>query len=51
MQLELVRGITEQGAPIRMPARGFSMWPFIRDQDILVMIIIILFQQQIINHL
>jgi signal peptidase I len=36
MQLELVRGIAERGASIRMPARGFSMSPFIQDGDMLV---------------
>ena len=36
MQLELIRGVTERGVPIRMPARGFSMSPFIHDGDVLV---------------
>lgn len=34
-QLELLRGMKERGVPLRMTARGFSMHPFIRDQDVL----------------
>lgn len=34
-QLELLRGMNERGVPLRTMARGFSMHPFIRDQDVL----------------
>jgi hypothetical protein len=34
-QLELLRGMNERGVPLRTTARGFSMHPFIRDQDVL----------------
>jgi ribosomal protein S18 acetylase RimI-like enzyme len=34
-QLELLRGMAERGAPLRMTARGFSMAPFMRDRDVL----------------
>jgi ribosomal protein S18 acetylase RimI-like enzyme len=34
-QLELLRGMAERGVPLRTTVRGFSMAPFIRDQDVL----------------
>jgi ribosomal protein S18 acetylase RimI-like enzyme len=34
-QLELLRGMLERGVSLRMTARGFSMTPFIRDNDVL----------------
>jgi ribosomal protein S18 acetylase RimI-like enzyme len=34
-QLELLRGVTERGVPLRTSVRGFSMSPFIRDRDVL----------------
>jgi ribosomal protein S18 acetylase RimI-like enzyme len=34
-QLELLRGMTERGVPLRTAARGSSMAPFIRDRDVL----------------
>lgn len=34
-QRELLRGMMERGVPLRTTVRGFSMHPFIRDQDVL----------------
>jgi hypothetical protein len=34
-QLELLRGMNERGVALRTTARGFSMHPFIKDQDVL----------------
>ncbi|MFO8164067.1 MAG: S24/S26 family peptidase [Desulfatiglandales bacterium] len=34
-QLELLRGMNERGVPLRTTVRGFSMHPFIKDQDVL----------------
>jgi hypothetical protein len=34
-QAELLRAATERGVPLRTRARGFSMSPFIRDEDVL----------------
>ena len=34
-QMELLRGMMERGVPLRTTVRGFSMTPFIRDQDVL----------------
>ena len=34
-QLELLRAVNARGLPLRTVARGFSMHPFIRDQDVL----------------
>ena len=34
-QRELIRAVTERGAPIRTRVSGFSMSPFIRDGDVL----------------
>ncbi len=34
-QLELLRATVERGIPLRIRARGFSMVPFIRDDDVL----------------
>jgi|WetSurMetagenome_2_1015567.scaffolds.fasta_scaffold162974_2 ribosomal protein S18 acetylase RimI-like enzyme len=34
-QRELLRGLMERGVPLRTMVRGFSMQPFIRDQDVL----------------
>ncbi|HMK91511.1 MAG TPA: S24/S26 family peptidase, partial [Thermoleophilia bacterium] len=33
-QLELLRGMQERGASLRTTARGWSMAPFIHDQDV-----------------
>lgn len=33
-QLELLRGFAERGAGVRTTVLGVSMWPFIRDQDV-----------------
>lgn len=37
-QLELLRGMAEHGKPLRTTARGFSMSPFIRDEDVLTIV-------------
>jgi hypothetical protein len=34
-QLALLRGMAERGVPLRTTVRGFSMAPFIRDEDVL----------------
>jgi hypothetical protein len=34
-QMGLLRGMMERGVPLRTTMRGFSMTPFIRDQDVL----------------
>lgn len=34
-QLELLRGMVARGVPLRTTVRGFSMAPFIRDEDVL----------------
>ncbi|MCF7838049.1 MAG: S24/S26 family peptidase, partial [Candidatus Marinimicrobia bacterium] len=34
-QLGLVQACAARGAPLRLPARGYSMHPFIRDRDVL----------------
>jgi len=34
-QLELLRGMEERGVPLRFMVSGYSMRPFIRDQDVL----------------
>jgi hypothetical protein len=34
-QLALLRGMAERGVTLRTTVRGFSMFPFIRDQDVL----------------
>ncbi len=34
-QAELLRAVTDRGVPLRTRVRGFSMSPFIRDNDIL----------------
>lgn len=33
-QLELLRGVAERGAPLRTTVRGWSMSPFIKDDDV-----------------
>lgn len=37
-QLELLRGMVERGRPLRTTVRGFSMSPFIRDDDVLTIV-------------
>ena len=34
-QLELLRGMVARGVSLRTTVRGFSMFPFIRDNDVL----------------
>ena len=34
-QLELLLGMKERGVPLRTTVRGFSMYPFIKDKDVL----------------
>jgi len=37
-QLELLRGMVERGRPLRTTVRGFSMSPFICDDDVLTIV-------------
>ena len=37
-QLELLRAALDRGVPLRTTVRGFSMHPFIRDQDVLTIV-------------
>ncbi len=36
VQLEMLQGLVEQGASLRTTVRGFSMSPFVKDMDVLI---------------